>query len=201
MTFFPENGIITYVRRAGVFLRRIMSWILDVIFFIVLLLGIFLGAKAGFIKSVCKIAGVVFAGIVAFTFANALSAKFEEWFGFTSLMASGALSMKVAGWISYIICFILLAVGTKLTAWLLGKVGTALAESLKPFEVINRFAGGLFGLVEALFVLFLVMTIFYWIANGLNVTALNDFISNSGVVGAIYKSDFFAYLANFSFLE
>lgn len=178
-----------------------MSWILDVIFFIVLLLGIFLGAKAGFIKSVCKIAGFVFAGIVAFTFANALSAKFEEWFGFTSLMASGALSMKVAGWISYVICFIILGVGTKLAAWLLGKVGTALADSFKPFEVINRFAGGLFGLIEALFVLFLVMTIFYWIANGLNVTAINDFISSSGVVGAIYKSDFFAYLANFSFLS
>ncbi|MDE7295667.1 MAG: CvpA family protein [Clostridia bacterium] len=178
-----------------------MSWILDVIFFIILLFGIFLGARAGFIKSVCKIAGVVFAGIVAFTFANALSAKFEEWFGFTSLMASGALSMKVAGWISYVICFILLAVLTKLAAWLLGKVGTALAESIKPFEVINRFAGGLFGLIEAFFVIILIMSICYWIGNGLNVTALNDFISSSGVVGAIYKSDFFLYIAEFQFMN
>ncbi len=178
-----------------------MSWILDVIFFIVLLLGTFLGAKAGFIKSVCKIAGVVFAGIVAFTFANALSAKFEEWFGFTSLMASGALSTKVAGWISYVICFILLAVLTKLAAWLLGKVGTALAESIKPFEIVNRFAGALFGLVESFFIIILLMSIFYWIGNGLNVTAVNEFISNSGVVGALYKSDFFLYIAEFKFMN
>lgn len=178
-----------------------MSWILDVLFFIILLLGVFLGTKAGFIRSVCKIAGMVFAIIVAFTFANALSAKLEEWFGFTSLMSSGALSVKVAGWISYVICFILLAVLTKLAAWLLGKVGTAIADSVKPFEIINRFAGGLFGLVEALVVIFLVMSIFYWIANGLNVTAINDFISGSGVVGAIYKSDFFLHIAEFEFLN
>lgn len=177
-----------------------MSWILDVIFFIILLLGIFLGAKAGFIKGVCKIAGTVLAFVVAFTFANGLSAAFEDWFGLTSSMGSGALGMKAAGWISYVICFVLLAILTKLGAWLLGKLGTALAESLKPFEIVNRFAGGVLGLLEALILIFLIMSVAYWIANGLNVTALDEFISNSSVVGAIYRSEFFIDIANFRFL-
>ena len=45
-------------------------WALDLIFFLILLLGLVLGSWRGFVKGICKLAGTIFAIVVAVTFCN-----------------------------------------------------------------------------------------------------------------------------------
>ena len=65
------------------------AWILDVVFFVILLLGLLLGTWRGFIKGVCKLAGTIFALFVAFTFCNPFKNTLENWFGMTTAIANG----------------------------------------------------------------------------------------------------------------
>ena len=108
------------------------AWILDVVFFVILLLGLLLGTWRGFIKGVCKLAGTIFALFVAFTFCNPFKNTLENWFGMTTAIANGMggtdVAVTAASWLSIAIAFVLLFVIVKLLSWILGKVGTAAAE-------------------------------------------------------------------------
>ncbi len=72
------------------------AWILDVVFFVILLLGLLLGTWRGFIKGVCKLAGTIFALFVAFTFCNPFKNTLENWFGMTTAIANGMGGTDVA---------------------------------------------------------------------------------------------------------
>lgn len=63
-----------------------MTWIVDLLFVLILLGGIFLGANRGFVKSIAKFAGTLFAIIFAVTFAISLSNALENWFGMTTAL-------------------------------------------------------------------------------------------------------------------
>ena len=172
------------------------AWVPDVIFFLVLIIGIFAGAKIGFVRGVCKIAGTVFAVFVAFTFCNAFKNTLENAFGLTSAIANG-VGETVANWLSIAIAFVLLFVIVKIAAWLLGKLGTQLVENVSVFRIINKVLGGLLGLVEALFLVFLILTICNWI----NVEAVDQFIAQTKIVNAIYNWEWFRWAAEFNFLK
>ena len=82
-------------------------WALDVIFFLILLLGLVLGSWRGFVKGICKLAGTIFAIVVAVTFCNPFKNALESWFGMTSLFASGVgetFGSILAVIVSFIIC-------------------------------------------------------------------------------------------------
>ena len=172
------------------------AWILDVAFILILLLGILFGTWAGFIRGVCKLAGTIFAIFVALTFCNAFKNSLESAFGLTSAIASG-VGETVANWLSIAISAVLLFLIVKLGAWLLGKIGTALVDKISIFRAINRVLGGLLGLLEALMLIFLLLTICYWI----NVDAVNTFIGQSSIVMAVYEWDWFQWAAQFNFLK
>ena len=87
-----------------------MAWILDVIFFAVLLIGCLVGSKVGFIKGVCKIAGWVLSLVVPFVFCAAFKDALENWFGMVTAIAEGIGNATIAGWLSMAISFILLFV-------------------------------------------------------------------------------------------
>ena len=160
---------------------------LDVAFFVIIFLGLLFGVIRGFIKSVCKWAGTIVAIFVAFTLCNAFQGALDQWFGLTGALISAINNEKIAGWIALAISFIALLVGAKILAWLLGKIGTALVDRVKAFSVINKFFGGLFGLFEALVLIFLILMICRW----LSIESVDNFIAQSSIVGKIYQWEWF----------
>ena len=160
---------------------------LDIAFFVIIFFGLLFGVIRGFIKSVCKWAGTVVAIFIAFTFCNAFQGALDEWFGLTGALISAINNEKLAGWIALAISFIILLIGAKLLAWILGKVGTALVDRVKAFSMINKFLGGLFGLFEALVLIFLLLMICKWIS----VEAIDNFMAQSSIVGRIYQWEWF----------
>lgn len=167
-----------------------MAWILDVIFFVLLLLGCFVGAKVGLVRGVCKIAGWILSFVIPFIFCVAFKDTLENWFGMVSAIGNGIHNMKIAGWISIVISFILLFIIVRLGTFLLGLLGGALVDGVKPIAVINTILGGVLGMLEAFLVMYFLLLIFGW----LPISGLHAFIENSTVVGAIYRSDLMAYL-------
>lgn len=160
---------------------------LDIAFFVIILLGLLFGVIRGFIKSVCKWAGTIIAIFVAFTFCNAFQGALNEWFGLTGALVNVLNNEKLAGWIALAISFVILLAGAKLLAWLLGKIGTALVNKVKAFNVINKLFGGLFGLFEALVLIFFLLMICKWIS----LEVVDNFIAQSSIVGKIYEWEWF----------
>lgn len=172
------------------------AWVLDVVFFAVLFIGIMLGVASGFLRCVCKIAGTIFSIALAVSFCVPFKNDLESWFGLQTALTNAIGNAKAASWLSVAIAFIALAVLIRLGAWILGHVGTSLIDKSKAMRTMNRFLGGIMGLVGAAAVIFLLLAIMFWIS----APGVDSFISQSTVVGAIYRWDYFRYAARFSFL-
>lgn len=174
------------------------AWILDVIFFALLLLGTLFGVWRGFLKSVCKLAGTIFSLGIAIAFCVPFKNTLQGWFNLEGALCAAIPKVPVLGtWISVAISFVSLIVIVKLLAFLAGFLGKSLVSKCKPLEKIDRFLGGLFGLVCACATIFFLMAICAWIpSNG-----LHAYIESSGVVGAIFKWDLFQSAVHFSFLH
>lgn len=65
-----------------------MTWIIDLMFFAILIAGIIIGAMQGFVKSITKLAGSLFAIIFAITFCISFSNALESWFGLTTALSN-----------------------------------------------------------------------------------------------------------------
>ncbi|MDE5896186.1 MAG: CvpA family protein [Clostridia bacterium] len=173
-----------------------MSWILDVLFFVLIIFGILLGVRQGFIAGICKLAGTILAVAVAILFCN----SFADALGLTDALVSAIGNAEIGGWIAVAIAFLILIVLTKMGAWLLGKLGTALAEKIKPFALVNNLCGGILGLFKALILIFLLLAACYWLNEWLHLAPLADFINGSSIVGAIFQWDWFIEIAHFKFV-
>ena len=176
---------------------RLSAWIIDLVFFFILLVGLLFGAWRGFVKGVCKIAGTIFALFIAFSFCNPFKNCLENWFGLTSAISASGVGDVFAGWIVIAISFVALFLIVRLGAFLLGVIGKALAHSCKFFAGIDRFFGALLGLCEAFVLVYLLLTICYWIG----VPSINVYLDASFVVGAIYRSDWFVWAATFQYFS
>lgn len=170
------------------------AWILDAVFFLILIGGLALGAKNGFIKGVCKIAGLIFSIAVAVMFCGAFANTLESWFGLTSTLADAVNSATIGKWIAVAISFVSLIIIVRLGAWLLGKVGTALVEAFAPLKVINQILGALLGLFEAILLICFLLAI----CRGLPINSLHEFISDSFIVGKIFNWDWFIHATQIS---
>lgn len=162
------------------------AWIIDVLFFAVLVMGILLGVRRGFIKGVCKLAGTIFSVIVAVTFCVAMQASLERNFGATTAI-NNAIGAPFGEWLMVALSFVLLLIIVKLGCWFLGSVGSAVVDSLAPIRIINMLLGGILGAFKAFILLFVLFAIFRWIPSD----SLHEFISSSGVVGKIFDSTWF----------
>lgn len=67
------------------------SWILDVIFFLVLVGGIAVGVKRGFVNGICKLAGTLFAIAFAFFFCVSMENFLENLFHMRTAISNGLL--------------------------------------------------------------------------------------------------------------
>ena len=169
---------------------------LDITFFVIILIFLLVGVARGFIKGVCKWAGTIVSGVLAFTFCNPFQRLLDDWFSLTQALAGALNNEKAAGIIALVISFLIILVGAKLTFWALGKIGTALVKKIKVFGAINAMLGGILGLAEALVVIFLLLMICKWI----NVAEVNEFILESSIVGKIYQWEWFEWASTLPFI-
>ncbi len=160
------------------------SWALDVVFFLLLIVGTLVGVKRGFIKGVLKMAGTIFAVVVAVTFCVSFQQTLEKWFGTTTAL-NNAIRAPFGGWIMVALCFILLLLLVKVGAKLLGALGTKLVNKYEPFRIVNMVLGGILGAFKIFMIIILILAIFRLIP----APSLHDFISSSKVVGAIFNAD------------
>lgn len=230
-----------------------VSWIIDVVFFVILILGTVFGIKNGFVKSICKLAGkwaaLIFAVCFCVSFANFL----ENLFGMTSAITNGLanafagkenfsvglpesvagaevsaaleeigigkfycfliglafknvevvpkgataallLGSAIAKWLAIIISFILLLLIVRLGFWLVSKLFKGLITRIAPIRIIDQSLGGIFGFIEALVLVFLILLICNWIP----INSLHEFISSSGIVGAIFRSEWFGNVTSYA---
>ena len=65
------------------------SWVVDLMFFLILVLGTALGAYRGFVSGVCKLAGKIASLIFAFVFCISFANFLETCFHMTSAIADG----------------------------------------------------------------------------------------------------------------
>lgn len=63
--------------------------ILDIVFFVLLVLGLLFGVSRGFVRSICKWAGTLFAVVFALVFCVSFANWLEGAFGMTSAIAKG----------------------------------------------------------------------------------------------------------------
>jgi membrane protein required for colicin V production len=107
-----------------------MNW-LDIVIAIVLVIGVVMGLKAGLIKMVISLAGLILAIFLAGRFYVALADKLA----FIS-------SDQVARIAAYIIIFVVIMIIAAILAWILTKLASAILLGW-----INRLVGAVIGLI------------------------------------------------------
>ncbi len=170
------------------------GWVLDILFFALLILGILFGVRRGFIAGVCKLAGTFLAVFIAVTFCVALQASLERSFGWTSAINS-SIGSPFGEWIMVAVSFIFLLILTKAGCFLIGKFGSALVDGVKPLKIVNMLLGGLLGALKMFILLFILFAVFRWIPSD----SLHEFISSSGVVGKMFNSEWFIAATSLNF--
>ena len=169
------------------------AWVLDLVFCLLLVLGVFVGVWRGFVASVIKIAGIILAVFVGVTFCIALQNALEGWFGLTSKLADlfggHSWSGTLAYWLMNIACFLVLGLLTWLFCFFVGRLGKKLVSAFGPVRIIDRALGGILGLFQAGILILLLLAICYWISTAF--PAMRTFIDASTIVGKIFNWSWF----------
>lgn len=169
------------------------GWVLDIVFFVVLLVGMGIGTWRGFIKGVCKLAGTIFALGFAVCFCVPMENSLEKSFGMTTALSNAVGNATAGGWIAVAISFVILVVIIKLGTALIGWAGSALTDRFGALKLIDRFLGGLLGLIQAFVVILLLLAICNWI----HLDSINAFIETSAIVKHLYSWDWFSWAMSF----
>ncbi|MDE7158265.1 MAG: CvpA family protein [Clostridiales bacterium] len=166
--------------------------VLDIVFGIILVLGLVFGVRTGFWRGMCALLGTIFSLLMGIMFCRKMQAFIDGTLGLNMTGAiqgglrSTTLPEEVANslgeWFAILISFLIIVVLVRFTAWLIGKLGKALTSKSKFFRVIDRLFGGLLGLVQAALSLSFFLSICYWIPW----EALHNFINSSSIVSKIY---------------
>ena len=170
------------------------AWVIDVLFFALLIIGIFLGTRQGFIAGICKLTGTIFAIIVAVSFCVALQASLERSFGWTTSI-NNSIGAPFGQWIMVVLSFIFLLALVKISCWVLAKFGSALVSDIAPLRIVNMILGGILGAFKFFILIFVLLAIFRWIPSD----SLHNFIGSSGVVGKIFDSQWFIDATHMNF--
>lgn len=101
--------------------------------------------------------------------------------------AAAMIGSVLAKWISIVISFVVLILIVRLGAVLLSKGLGAITSAIAPLRVVDQVLGALLGLAKACVWIFILLLICNW----LPIDGLHDYIRSSGVVGAIFDSDWF----------
>jgi len=159
----------------------------DFILFIVLLGGLLIGLKRGFILQFIYFAGFIIAYVVAVMYYDDFAPKLTLWVPYPQVGDSNPVFALLSG--DHLeeayyraIAFFLLFVGTKILMQIIGSMLDFVAM-LPLLKQVNRLLGGLFGFVETYLILFIVLFFaallpIEGVQNILNQSALANFIVN-----------------------
>ena len=175
--------------------------VLDIVFGVILVLGLVFGIKNGFWRGLCALLGTLFSLLIGIMFCRKMQAFIDGTLGLNMTGAiQGALSASLpeevanslGEWFAIAISFLIIVVLVRFTAWLIGKLGKALTSKSKFFRVVDHIFGAFLGLFQAALFLSFLLSICYWIPW----EALHNFINSSPLVSKIYI-DWIPNLATF----
>ncbi|WP_273126683.1 CvpA family protein [Metabacillus sp. HB246100] len=136
---------------------------LDFVFVIILLFGILVGLKRGFILQFIHLTGFVIAYIVAYKYFDQLAPKLKLWVPYP-VTSEGSVFLSLLdgddleGAYYRAVAFVILFIGTKIVMHIIGAMLDFVAL-LPVLKQLNRWAGSLLGFLESYLVLFIILFI------------------------------------------
>ncbi len=136
---------------------------LNLILFIILLMGFIIGLRRGFILQIVHLTGFVVAFIVAYLYVGDLAPKLKLWIPYPSVGESQPLAFLVENTdleSAYYraIAFAMLFFATKIIMQIIGSMLDFLAH-LPILKQVNGWAGGVLGFVEVYLIVFILLYI------------------------------------------
>ncbi len=145
---------------------------LDLIILVVLLAGIGVGAKRGFIVQMMHIVSFIVALIVAYIYYKPLAQKFVFWVPYPGVTESGNLGVMIDR----------LDLDVKITLQIVASIFDFIAY-LPVLETVNRWLGALLGIIEN----YLIMFILLYVCALLPVELIQNLMSKSLLSGLILE--------------
>ncbi|MFD2213721.1 MULTISPECIES: CvpA family protein [Metabacillus] len=136
---------------------------LDFVLFIILLFGILVGLKRGFILQFVHLTGFIIAYIVAYQYFDDLAPKLKLWVPYPATSDGPAILSLLSGEdlegaYYRAVAFVILFIGTKIVMQIIGTMLDFVAL-LPILKQLNRWAGSILGFLESYLVLFILLFI------------------------------------------
>lgn len=136
---------------------------LDFVLFIILLFGILVGLKRGFILQFVHLTGFIIAYIVAYQYFDDLAPKLKLWVPYPATSDGPAILSLLSGEdlegaYYRAVAFVILFIGTKIVMQIIGTMLDFVAL-LPVLKQLNRWAGSILGFLESYLVLFILLFI------------------------------------------
>lgn len=160
---------------------------LDLLLIVVLLVGIAVGLRRGFILQLIHITGFIVAFIVAVLYYDEVAPKLELWVPFPTIGETSSMNMlfdNVGLDQAYYnaIAFIAIFFGVKILWQLLGSMLDFIAQ-FPILKQLNRWGGGVLGFLETYLIIFVLL----YLAALLPIATVQDHIQNSIIADVIIK--------------
>jgi uncharacterized membrane protein required for colicin V production len=136
---------------------------LDLILIIILLFGILIGLKRGFILQFVHLTGFIVSYIVAYQYFDDLAPKLKLWVPYPVTSEGSAIfslldGEDLEGAYYRAVAFVLLFIGTKIVMQIIGSMLDFVAL-LPILKQLNRWAGSILGFLESYLILFILLFI------------------------------------------
>ena len=136
---------------------------LDLVLFIILLFGILVGLKRGFILQFVHLTGFIVAYIVAYQYFDDLAPKLKLWVPYPVTNEGPAILSLIngdnlEGAYYRAVAFVILFIGTKIVMQIIGSMLDFVAL-LPILKQLNRWAGSILGFLESYLVVFIFLFI------------------------------------------
>ncbi|MEK4028594.1 CvpA family protein [Pseudobacillus sp. FSL P4-0506] len=157
-----------------------MTNMIDIILIVLLLAGIVIGLKRGFILQFFHIAGSIIAIIAALALREQVAPVLKAWIPMPPVDQSPSFSLVASGFESFYygaIAFILVFILVKIVLSMLGSFLDAIAH-IPILREVNKVGGGVLGFVEIYLVLFVIVYL-----GMLLPTEVSSMIANSSIAG------------------
>ncbi|WP_025114525.1 CvpA family protein [Lysinibacillus fusiformis] len=160
---------------------------LDLIILVVLLAGIGVGAKRGFIVQMMHIVSFIVALIVAYIYYKPLAQKFVFWVPYPGVTETGSLgvvidSLDLDRTFYRVIAFAVIFFAVKITLQIVASIFDFIAY-LPVLNTVNRWLGALFGMIEN----YLIMFILLYVCALLPIDSIQNLMSKSLLSGLILE--------------
>lgn len=176
---------------------------LDLLILVILIVGILVGGRRGFVVQAIHMFGFIIAIIVALFYYKSLAQKFLLWIPYPGFAESATSTLELIGLdvdrtFYRIIAFALIFFATKLVLQIIG----SMLDFLKYLPIlgsINRLLGAVLGLVECYFLLFIALYVLALLPlEGLQVRLDNSFITglmleHTPIISSLFQNWWYIY--------